>query len=63
MSYRLTWTGDDGSPLRAECGSAEEAIRRARAIGAPGIHVTILIDGQTLTFDELLRIVVASRRS
>jgi hypothetical protein len=63
MSYILTWAGDRGAPMRAELPSAEETIRHARAMGAPGIDVNILFDGQTLTFDELLRIVMISRRA
>lgn len=58
----MTWAAR-GLPMQAELPSAEEAIRYARSVGAPGIDVSILIDGQTLTFDELLRIVMVSRRA
>ena len=63
MTYIMTWAGDGGSPTQAEFPSAEETIRYARFIGAPGIEVSIVIDGQTLTFDELLRVVLVSRRA
>ncbi len=63
MHYVLTWTGDGDQPMLADFPSAEETLRYARAIGAPAVGVSILAAGQTLTFDELRRIVVVSRRA
>ena len=63
MDYVLTWRPESGSPMRAALASAEEAIRHARSIGAPHVEVNIRVGGQTLTFDELLRIVLVSRRA
>lgn len=63
MHYVLTWTGGGGEPMAAGFPSAEATLRHARAIGAPAVGVSILAAGQTLTFDELWRIVVVSRRA
>ncbi len=63
MHYTLTWTSDRGEPTAAEFPSAEETLRHARAVGAPAVGVSILAAGQTLTFDELRRIVEVSRKA
>ena len=63
MTYTLTWDGAFGSPMRAELPSAEETLQHAVSIGAPQLDVRIMVGGQILTFDELQRIVVVSRRA
>ncbi len=63
MHYILTWKGPRGEPMQAKFPSAEETLRHARDIGAPAVGVGILAGGQTLTFDELRRIVAVSRKA
>lgn len=63
MHYLLIWTSDGDEPMLAEFPSAEETLRHARAVGAPAVDVSILAAGQTLTFDELRRIVEVSRKA
>ena len=63
MHYILTWQSPGAKPMQAEFRSAEETLRHARDIGAPAVGVSILAGGQTLTFDELRRIVAVSRKA
>jgi len=63
MHYILTWKTPGDEPMQAEFRSAEETLRHARDIGAPAVDVSILAGIQTLTFDELRRIVAVSRKA
>jgi hypothetical protein len=63
MHYILTWKSSGDEAMRTEFRSAEDTLRHACDIGAPAVRISILAGGQTLTFDELRRIVAVSRKA